>query len=301
MKNVGSLAESSKIVHVCDREGDIFELFHELSLMSHRFLIRAFGDRVVGERYKGRRSITKKNTKLWAFMTERKPEGFLKVKVPKKRGQIEREATCEIKYSELCLTPPYYYPDAKSKELSPLKVFAILVKEVNPPSNSDPLEWMLITNIEIKSLEEAIEKISWYKKRWHIENFHKILKSGCNIEKSRLNHADKLEKLVTLMSIIATRIYEIKLTGRSDPDKLCTVVLNSEEWKILYQVTKKTSKIPETPPSCKEATLWIAKLGGFLGRKNDGEPGSIVIWRGWQQLTSIIEIWKVLQIVATSG
>lgn len=301
VKNVQSLVGSSKIVHVCDREGDIFELFHELLLTSQQFVIRAYGDRVVGDRYVGRPAITKKNTKLWAFMEARQPDGFMKVNVPKKDKQIKREAKCEIRYSQVCFTPPYYSPEAKTQVLLPITVFAIWVKEIDAPDGSESLEWMLITNIEIKSLEEAIEKINWYKKRWHIENYHKVLKSGCNIEKSKLNHADKLEKIITLMSIIATRIYELKLTGRSDPEMPCTEILNSEEWQILYCVTKKTSKLPAQPPSCKQAVLWIAKLGGFLGRKSDGEPGSIVVWRGWQKLTSIIENWKTFRIIERSG
>lgn len=301
VKKVAKLAEKSKIVHVCDREGDIFELYHELSLTSHQFLVRAFGDRVVGKRNTGRPSLTNKNTKLWSFMEARESDGLLKVNVPKKEKQSKRESQCEIRYSEIHFTPPYFLPEAKGRDLSPLKLFAIWVKEINPPPDCEPLEWMLITNIKIKSLANAIEKIEWYKKRWHIENYHKVLKSGCNIEKSKLNHGDKLEKLVTLMSIIAARVYELKLTGRSDPDKPCTEILNSEEWEILYFVTKKTSKLPETLPTCREVTHWIAKLGGFLSRKSDGEPGSIVIWRGWQELTSIIEHFKTFQLVATSG
>lgn len=298
VKNVANLAGTSKVVHICDREGDIFELFHELSLTSHQFVIRAFGDRVIGQRYVGRHSITKKNTKLWDFMKARPVDCTLKVKVPKTVKQNKREAVCEIRYSKIFLTPPYHSPS--TRDLPPLNLFAIWIKEVNS-TESEPLEWMLITNIEITSLEEAKEKIEWYKKRWHIENYHKVLKSGCNIEKSKLNHAEKLEKFVTLMSIIAARIYELKLVGRSDPEKPCSEILSHEEWQILYFVTKKTSKVPETLPTCKEVVLWIAKLGGFLGRKNDGEPGSIVIWRGWQKLTSIIENWRTFQLVATSG
>lgn len=301
VQNVANLAKKSRVVHVCDREGDIFELYHELSRTSHQFLIRAFGDRVVGKRYAGRPSLANKNTTLWAFMATRDLAGLLHVKVPKKDKQVKREAQCEIRYSKIHVTRPYFQPKAKSRELSPLNLFAIWVIEKNPPPNCESLEWMLITNIEINSLDAAVEKIEWYKKRWHIENYHKVLKSGCNIEKSKLNHGDKLEKLITLMSIVAARVYELKLCGRSDPEKSCTEILDSEEWQILYFVTNRTSQLPTIPPTCREVTHWIAKLGGFLGRKNDGEPGSIVIWRGWQRLTNIIENWKMFQLIATSG
>lgn len=301
VQKVSNLVASSQVVHICDREGDIFELFYEISLTAHQFIVRAFGDRVVGKRIVGRRSINNKNITLWKFMESTPVKAILVVDVPKKEKQIERQAQCELKYSELYITPPYYSPESKSREMLPLKLFAIWVKEMNPPPNCEPMEWMLITNIEIKATNEALEKIEWYKKRWHIENYHKVLKSGCNIEKSRFNHSEKLEKLITLMSIIAARVYELKLIGRSDPKKLCTAILSTEEWKILYQITMKTSSLPDIPPTCREVTHWIAKLGGFMGRKNDGEPGSIVIWRGWQRLTSIIEDWKTFQLIATSG
>jgi len=175
VKNVANLAGFERVVHVCDREGDIFELYHELSLTSHQFVIRAFGDRVVGKRFSGRPSIINKNTKLWDFMGGLEQAGTLVVKVPKKNKQTKRKALCEVRYSEIHCPPPYFQPKARSRDLPPLpslKLYAIWIKEQNPPPDSDPLEWMLITNIEVTSLGEAIEKVEWYKKRWHVDTFH---------------------------------------------------------------------------------------------------------------------------------
>lgn len=160
VKIVSNLVKTSQVVHICDREGDIFELFYEISLTSHQFVVRAFGDRIVGKRFAGRPSITNKNITLWKFMESTPVQGFLQVDVPKKDKQIKRLAKCEIRYSEVYFTPPYYSPEAKSREMSPLKLFAVWVKEVNPPESCEPLEWMLITNIEITSLEDAIVKES---------------------------------------------------------------------------------------------------------------------------------------------
>lgn len=160
---------------------------------------------------------------------------------------------------------------------------------------------MLLTNIKIECFADALEKAVWYKERWHIENYHKVLKSGCNVEKSRLNHGEKLEKFATLMSMIAFRIYELKLIGRNAPTVPCTEVLTENEWIILYCFVHKTKDLPTHIPTAKEVMLWIAKLGGFLGRKSDGNPGSIVIWRGWQRLMDIIDSWKTFQLIATSG
>ena len=291
----------AKIVHICDREGEIYELLHEISKTSHQYVIRAAKDRVIGKRFLGDATRKNKNTSLWKHMELQPVSGTVAIEVSKKAKQPKRTAICEVKYSEIDCTPSYRYPEAKSGELSPIRINAIWVKEINCHPDIKPLEWMLLTNIKTGCLEEALEKIAWYKARWHIESYHKVLKSGCNVEKSKLDHADKLEKFATLMSIIAARVYQLKLTGRSHPNTPCNEILEEEEWKILYYHVHKKKALPAHPPSANEVMLWIAKLGGFLGRKSDGHPGSIVIWRGWQRLMDIIHGWKTFQLIATSG
>ena len=103
------------------------------------------------------------------------------------------------------------------------------------------------------------------------------------------------------MSVIAVRIYQIKLTGRTKPTVSCEVILTEEEWKVLYSYVHKTKSIPTIPPTAEEIMNWIAKLGGFLGRKGDGCPGSIVIWRGWQRFTDIFESWKTFSSLQHVG
>lgn len=299
VKKISSACSASNIVYVCDREGDIFEFFSEVVHQSrHSFLIRAGKDRIVGERCP-RSSQVYENTSLWNFMQTQHTAGQIQIELSERQHQPARKAHCSVRFAPITYTPPYRRPAARSTELLEVPLYAIWVKEDKAPTGVEPIEWMLLTNIKVDTFEDACEKLSWYKARWHIENYHKVLKSGCNIEKSKLNHADKLEKFATLMSVIAARIYQLKLMGRNKPMAPCTTILHEEEWKILYRFIHKTKAIPPQVPTAKEVMFWIAKLGGFLGRKGDGNPGSIVIWRGWQRFMDILEGWKSSQLHAT--
>ena len=148
---------------------------------------------------------------------------------------------------------------------------------------------MLLTNLVVENFKEAMEKVDWYKLRWTIEVFHKILKSGCQVEACRLQTGDRLKRYITICSIIAWRLHWMTFINRTDPQKPCTVLLENHEWKALYGKINKTSAVPNDPPTVRVAVRWIAMLGGFLARKNDGEPGIITIWRGWQRLSDIAD------------
>ena len=96
------------------------------------------------------------------------------------------------------------------------------------------------------------------------------------------------------MSVIAWRIFFITLIARSDPNLPCTYLLAEEEWKVLYTKMNHTKLYPNImPPTVREAVRWIAKLGGFLARKGDGEPGPITLWRGWKRLVDLTEGWNL--------
>ena len=139
----------------------------------------------------------------------------------------------------------------------------------------------------------ALEKVRWYCLRWRIEVFHKILKSGCCIETCRLGTAKRLIRYITLMSVIAWRIFYITLVARTNPQLPANKLLADEEWKVLYAKTHRTKNYPKEIPCIKAVVCWIARLGGFLSRKNDGDPGPIVLWRGWRRLADLCEGWRL--------
>lgn len=226
-------------------------------------------------------------------MEEQPLAGNLEVEIPKQNKREPRKAHCEVRFVKTVYTPSYRKPGAKSEPLSPVDVYAIWIIEKDPPEGIEALEWMLLTNLRVESLEQALETSFWYKQRWHIENYHKVLKSGCNIEKIRLNHIKKLKPLITLISIVAYRLYWMTWVARVSPTEDCRVVLSESEWKALYCFRNKTKILPQKPPKVQEAMRWIAMLGGFLGRKGDGQPGTTTTWRGWQKLREMTETWEI--------
>ena len=159
---------------------------------------------------------------------------------------------------------------------------------------NEPLEWLLVTNVPVQDVGDAVERMRWYRLRWHIEVFHKVLKSGCKIEDCRLDTADELMRYVTLKSVIAWRLLWMGRLSRVQPDTVCTAVLAEHEWQALYVAIHRTSTLPKTVPTVRQVVRWIAKLGGFLGRTCDGEPGVTVLWRGWQRLHDVATMWMVV-------
>ena len=165
--------------------------------------------------------------------------------------------------------------------------------EKNTPEGVEPLEWLLLTNLTINNFADTLEKVKWYCLRWRIETFHKILKSGFKVEECRLQTAKRLIRYLTVMSVLAWRIFFITLIARADPQRPCSGILCDEEWKVLYTKTHGTKSFPSKTPTIKEVVLWIAKLGGFLCRKNDKDPGPITLWRGWRRLFDLVDGWRI--------
>jgi len=155
------------------------------------------------------------------------------------------------------------------------------------------VEWLLLSTLAVNNFDDAIERIEWYSCRWVIEIYHKVLKSGCKIEERQFEEADRLERYLAIDSVVAWRILGLTFQSRETPQMSCEAFLEPEEWQALYCFTKKTTQAPKQAPTLREAALWIAKLGGFLGRKHDGHPGVTVMWRGFQRLADIVATWQV--------
>jgi hypothetical protein len=127
--------------------------------------------------------------------------------------------------------------------------------------------------------------------------YHKVLKSGFQIEHCRLGDAQRLIRYVTVISIIAWRLLLLTLIARAHPETPCTSLLTDHEWKVLYCQVNHTLALPPQPPPLREAIIWIARLGGFLARTHDGHPGTIPLWRGWKRLIDLTQGW----LLATGG
>lgn len=268
----------STLVSVGDCEADIFELF-ELALRdpkAPRLLVRAFHNR----------ALSGAQGHLWERLLQQPVSGMQSVAIPRQGKQPARVAELSVRFARVRLRPPGGKP-----HLKPLRVWAILTKEEAAPVGVEPLEWMLLSSLPVADFEQAVEKIAWYTRRWGIEIYHRILKSGCKIEERQLGSADRIEACLAVDMVVAWRIFHLTKLGRETPDVPCTVYFEEAQWKALAAYVTRHPIPPPQPPSLREATRMMASLGGFLGRKCDKEPGAKSLWIGLQRLDDLTAMW----------
>lgn len=286
LKSIIAVKEAAKanpgttIVSVADRESDIYELFtHVRGLSGIELLIRA----------ETNRRLTGERVRLWEHMAKEPCEGIQEIEIPRRGNKPARTAKLEVRYSAVILTPP-----CGKKDMEDIDMHAIWVREKEAPDGVTPLEWMLLTTMEITGFDDACEKVHWYMVRWGIEVYHRTLKSGCKIEDRQLGSVDSIEKCLAVDSVVAWRICHLTKLGRETPHAPCTIYFQEAEWKALTAYVTRNPVPPEQPPTLAEAIKMVATIGGFIGRKRDGEPGTQTIWRGLQRLYDITEMWKVM-------
>ena len=280
-----------RLVTVADREADIFEFLAEASELEVEYIIRAAQDR----RLKGEVSL------LWAHMAKQEVVGTVTVEVPKRGTKPARQAEPNVRVAHLRLQPPQRGADDPGVWLEPLEVWAVWLHEERPPAGVEALDWLLLTNVAIENWQAATERIGWYCLRPLIESWHKILKSGCTVEDCRLESAERLKPYLTLMGIIAWRLFWLTHINRQTPEASCTTILADHEWKALYATVHRHAVLPATPPTVRQAVRWIAQLGGFLGRKGDGEPGITTLWRGWSRLADLADLYLITHSSEDTG
>ena len=268
------------LVSVGDREADIYELFSEATKASDgpKLLVRA----------KNNRKLQDEQALLWQTMQARAVDGIQVLKVPRQGSRAAREARMEIRYAAINLAP------LKKFGGNPIPVWAVFAQEQDTPEGVTALEWMLLTTMPVTTLMQATEKLMWYALRWGIEVLHRTLKSGCRIEQRQLGNADRIEACLAIDMVVAWRIYYLNKLGREVPQSPCTVYFEEAEWKALMVFTNKNPIPPDKPPTLREAIRRVAGLGGFLGRKSDGEPGTQTLWLGLQRLDDIVAMWRVM-------
>lgn len=285
--DIQQLCPETMIVSVGDREADIYEFFTETlkSPFCPKLLVRA-------DRHKKRRA---EEINLWKKMEQEPISGYLEIEVPRKGSRPARKARLTVRHAEVTLSAP------KGKDLPPVKMWAVYTREENySPEVKTPLEWMLLTTIETRTFEEACEKISWYKCRWNIEVYHRTIKSGCRIEDRRLDDADSMEACLAIDLVIGWRVYWLTKLGRETPGIPCNAFLKEEEIQVLSAIVAKT-KLSKEFLSIRDAIRIIASLGGFIGRKGDGEPGTTTIWRGLQRLSDMAAGFILAKSLLFSG
>jgi Transposase DNA-binding len=266
------LDDPGRCIHIGDRESDIYELFCTAQEVGTHFLVRTCVDRLAGD---GDHTVADE-------MDVTSVKGLHRIEVRDDKGDLE-EAILEIRYRRIRVLPPV----GKQKRYPALTLTVIHAQEQKTPKNRKKIEWKLLTDLPVQTRKDAIEKLEWYAMRWKIEMFHKILKSGCKAEESRLRTAERLANLISLFCILSWRIFWMTMLNRSTPTALPSAALTETEIELLDHLVKDEAQAASRRKTLSQYLIKIAKLGGYLARANDPPPGNIVMWRGLSRLTDI--------------
>jgi hypothetical protein len=264
-------AEKPKIIAVFDREGDIFEAMEECRSLGHGFVIRAIRNRRLQE--KGNEGEA-----LYAFDEVRKAPilGQYLIKVPRRPGTPERTASMEVRAKSVSVLPP----KNRGRKGDPLTITVLCAREVDPPEGVEPLEWWLLTDQEVNCLDRATDVVNIYTCRWIIEEFHMGLKTGAGIEDRQFESFEVHSLHLGFASIVAWALLMLRHIARRPEEAPADEILTEPQIIILKSVD------PRLParPTARQALRAIAGLGGFMGRKGDGEPGWRTLTRGYYTL-----------------
>ena len=266
------LDDPGRCVHIGDRESDIYELFCVAQEIGTHFLVRTCVDRLAGD---GGHTIADE-------MAEIAVKGLRRVEVRDSNGNPD-EAVLEIRYRRIRVLPPI----GKQKRYPALSLTVIHATERRTPKNRKKIDWKLITDLPVRSRKEAIEKLEWYALRWKIEVFHKILKSGCKAEESKLRTAQRLTNLISVYCILSWRIFWMTMLNRSAADASPALALTGIDIDLLDHLVKDKNQKPPRPRAISHYLIKVARLGGYLARASDPPPGNTVMWRGMSRLTDI--------------
>jgi hypothetical protein len=255
---------ATRLVYVADRESDILALMQRADELGTPadWLVRAQHNRNLPD-----------GEKLWTHTCEGKALGEIVFTMPARDDKKARQVRQQL------WTKRVKIPAGKTDTI---EITCIIAREVNAPSGVKPVEWRLLSNRCVPKLEDVVELIDWYRARWEIEMFFNVLKNGCNVEALQLSGIERLERALALFTVVAWRIAHLMRLGRVCPDMDAALFFHADEIRGAYLLTKK--KRPTKPPTINQVLRIVAQLGGFLGRKGDGEPGVKTIWIGLQRV-----------------
>lgn len=279
---IGKPAEGVQLIHVFDRGADDFEVFCHL--------LENWGDWVVRAKslHRNIRTPSGDQVPLQAYLKTLPLAGTYDLKLRARPKQPARTAKLEVCFGTLSMpVPRHRSPYVKKLNPGPLAMNVVWVREIDAPPGIEPIEWVLYTSLPVESLEDAWQILTYYECRWLIEEYHKALKTGCSVQRRLLRKAERLEPVVGLMSVVAVRLLQLKTIAREEPDRPARTVVPELWLQMLKAARKNLHRVHDL--TVYQFYRELAKLGGFLGRRSDGEPGWITIWRGWEKLNTLVQ------------
>lgn len=259
-------------IYVADRESDIYEVFERCVARGSDWVIRAAQAR----------ALVAEDHSVFAAVAQAPVRGHLLVELRARSGQPARTMRAALRSCTVTLCGPW----RPGGQLAPRTLQVVEVRDVDPPAGTKPMVWVLLTSLPIGTLGQIKRIVGCYTQRWLVEEFHKAIKSGTQVEASQLATGRALQALCAVLSLVSLRLLETKLHARAFPDApLQPGQFASELIRLL------AAKLGSPSGGWTQRTVWrgIARCGGFMGRKADGEPGWITIWRGWRSLLNMVE------------
>lgn len=277
IEQIGPPTDRAEYIYVCDRGADNFEVFCHLRQQKSDWVIRAkaMNREVLSH---GGETLT-----LKALLSDLPLSGTYELHLRAREKQPARTAKIAVRTGSLLIpVPRHVSPWVRSLKPEPIATNVVWVREADAPEGTEPVEWVLFTSLPVATFEEAWTVIAYYEARWLVEEYHKALKSGCSVQERQLKSAPRLEAMIGLTSVVAVCLLDLKTTARREPDRAASEVVPRLWIQMLKAARRSLRRVHDL--TVREFYRELAKLGGFIGRKSDGDPGWITIWRGWEKL-----------------
>jgi hypothetical protein len=278
----GRPPEGSRWVDVGDRGSDIYEAMVASQAQGHDFLLRLVQNRQVWTTPEHDHPAT-----LRDYARSLASQGRESVEIPGRGGRAARTADVELAAAPVWIPAP---SSTQQRAAQPVvAAWVVRIWEANPPPGVEALEWMLITSVPTRTFEELRERRDWYACRWMIEVFHDIEKNGCSEEDRRFETAERMAACLAILSVVAVRIFQLRTALESQPNAPAEQVATQDEIKVVRSFLK----LPRGPMTVRDFVRGVARLGGFLARKNDGEPGIKTLGRGYRRLQDLLRGYQL--------
>lgn len=277
LERIGPPAPGCRWIYMGDRESDFYEPIERCGRNEIDFILRGYRDRKLAER----------DDHLFEALQKAAVQGVSGVQLRGRNGEAARQARVSLRSCRVKLKGPWR-PQGMQEDV---EVNVVEARELAPPPGVQPLHWILLTSLPCSGLAELKRIVARYAMRWRIEQYHKALKSGAGIEESQLEKGFRIENLLAVLAIVAVRLVNTQWLARNRPDEpVEPESFGASALKILsakYQA-------PKGGWTNRTVLIAVARMGGFLARKQDGMPGWQTIWRGWSKLMCMCEGLEIL-------
>ena len=277
---VGPAPQGVRFTHVFDRGADNFEVYCHLMLSQTGWVVRA------AQRKRRIYAPSGERCRLDHYLGSLPVSGTYALSVRANHDQPARTAEVDVRFGPLLVPAPRDCGKfVRQCGITSITMWVVEVREVSPPRGVQPLHWVLLTSHAVESFADAWRVIGYYEKRPLIEEYHKALKTGCRLESRQYRKSRRLEALGGMLSVLAVRLLQLKSVARVDPDRPAERVV-PKRWLDMARCTQRGKH--RTISTVQEFYHAVARLGGWLGRKHDGQPGWITLWRGFDKLILMV-------------